>query len=118
MKKNILVVDDEEEIRFLYKEELTGEGYDVTLACSAEEALEKIDRQTPDLITLGIKIPGMDGMDFLKKLADEDKHIPVVMRSASGSQKQDFRLWSSSAYIVKSADLSELKLTIKEILDF
>jgi len=118
IKKNILVVDDEDNIRLLYKEELTDEGYNVTLAASAEEALEKINQQTPDLITLDIKMPGMNGMDLLRKLLDEGKDIPVVMSSAYGSYKQDFRLWASNAYVVKSADLSELKLTIKEILDF
>lgn len=117
MKKKVLVVDDEDNIRFLYKEELTDEGYDVTLAASADDAWEKINQQTPDLITLDIKMPGMNGMDFLKKLMDEGKDIPVVICSAYGSYKQDFRVWASNAYVVKSADLSELKLTIKEILD-
>ena len=118
IKKNILVVDDEENIRLLYKEELTDEGYNVTLASSAEQALEKINQQTPDLITLDIKMPGMDGMEFLKKLVAEDRNIPVVMCSAYGGYKQDFKVWASNAYVVKSADLSELKLTIKEILYF
>lgn len=117
-KKNILVVDDAEDARALYKKGLADEGYDVTLACDAEEALAKINQQTPDLITLDSKISEMDGMDFLDKLAAENRDIPVVMRSTHGSCKQDFRIWASSAYVVKSADLGELKLTIKEILEF
>ena len=117
-KKNILVVDDAEDARALYKKGLADEGYDVTLACDAEEALAKINQQTPDLITLDRKISEMDGMDFLDKLAAENRDIPVVIRSTYGSCKQDFRIWASSAYVVKSADLAELKLTIKEILEF
>ncbi|MGV7221867.1 MAG: response regulator [Nitrospinales bacterium] len=117
-KKNILVVDDEENIRFLYKEVLSDEGYEVTLASSAEEALEKIKIKIPDLITLDVKMNGMDGMEMVKKLSDENNNIPVIICSAYGSYKQDFNLWASSAYVVKSADMSELKLTIKEILAF
>jgi len=118
MKKTILVVDDEENIRFLYKEELTDEGYEVILAGNAEEALEKIGRQRPDLITVDIKMPGMDGLEFLQKLKEEEKEIPVILCSAYGSYKQDFRVWASDAYVVKSADLSELKGAIKDILDY
>ena len=118
MKKTILVVDDEENIRFLYKEELTDEGYEVILAGNAEEALEKIVQQRPDLITVDIKMPGMDGLEFLQKLKEEEKEIPVILCSAYGSYKQDFRVWASDAYVVKSADMSELKGAIKDILDY
>ena len=118
MKKTILVVDDEENIRFLYKEELTDEGYEVILAGNADEALEKIGQQRPDLITVDIKMPGMDGLEFLQKLKEEEKEIPVILCSAYGSYKQDFRVWASDAYVVKSADLSELKGAIKDILDY
>ena len=118
MKKTILVVDDEENIRFLYKEELTDEGYEVILAGNADEALEKIGRQRPDLITVDIKMPGMDGLEFLQKLKEEEKEIPVILCSAYGSYKQDFRVWASDAYVVKSANLSELKGAIKDILNY
>lgn len=118
MKKKIMVVDDEENIRFLYKEELTDEGYEVILAENAEEALEKIHQKCPDLITLDIKMPGMDGLEFLQKLKEEEKEIPVILCSAYGSFKQDFRVWASDAYVVKSADLTELKCAIKDILDY
>ncbi|PIQ97506.1 MAG: two-component system response regulator [Nitrospinae bacterium CG11_big_fil_rev_8_21_14_0_20_56_8] len=114
--KKILVVDDEENIRLLYKEELEDAGYQVALAGTAEEALEKIRKQIPDVITLDIKMPGMDGIEFMGKLKEENKNIPVILCSAFGQYKQDFRVWASDAYVVKSADLRELKLTIKKIL--
>lgn len=116
-KKKILVVDDEDNIRLLYKEELEDEGYQVILAANAEEAMAKINQEHPDLITLDIKMPGMDGIEFLRTLKEENKNVPVILCSAYGSYKQDFRVWASDAYVVKSADLGELKLTIKEILD-
>src|SRR3990167_5784786 len=115
-KKKILVVDDEENIRILYSEELRDEGYDVIVASNAEEADIKIKESSPDLITLDIKMPGMDGIDFLRKVREHDKNIPIVMCSAYSDYKQDFRTWASEAYIIKSSDMVELKSTIREIL--
>ncbi len=114
--KKILVVDDEDNIRLLYQEELRDAGYEVSLAGNAEEALKKIEEDPPDLITLDVKLPGMSGFDFLKVLKQNQKDIPVILCSAYGAYKQEFQLWASEAYVVKSADLRELKMTIKEIL--
>ncbi len=114
--KKILVVDDEDNIRLLYQEELRDAGYEVSLAGDAEEALKKIEEDPPDLITLDVKLPGMSGFDFLKILKQNQKDIPVILCSAYGAYKQEFQLWASEAYVVKSADLRELKMTIKEIL--
>ncbi len=114
--KKILVVDDEENIRLLYKEELNDEGYQVEVAASAEEALEKIHSEKPDIITLDIKMPGMDGIELLDKLKKDNSNIPIILCSAYGRYKQDFRVWASNAYVVKSADLGELKVTIRDIL--
>ncbi|MFQ5450751.1 MAG: response regulator [Nitrospinaceae bacterium] len=114
--KKVLVIDDEENIRLLYKEELEDEGYQVTLASTAEDAMDKINQSKPDIITLDIKMPGMDGIEFMRKLKEEKREIPVILCSAYGRFKQDFRVWASDAYVVKSADLRELKTTIKEIL--
>lgn len=114
-KKRILVIDDEENIRILYSEELQDEGYDVIVASNAEEADIKIKESNPDLITLDIRMPGMDGIELLRKLRERDKNIPIVMCSAYSDYKQDFRTWASEAYVIKSSDMVELKSTIREI---
>ena len=115
--KKIMVVDDEENIRFLYKEELMDEGYDVVLAASGQEALDLLADSKPDLITLDIKMPGMDGIETLRQIKEIDKELPVVLCTAYGQYKQDFSSWASDAYVVKSADLNELKSVIKETLE-
>ena len=115
--KTILVVDDEQNIRFLYKEELEEDGYQVLTATNGEEALQKLKKQVPDLIILDIKMPRMDGIELMRKIKDDNGDIPIILCSAYGRYKQDFRVWASDAYVVKSADLRELKLTIKEILN-
>jgi CheY-like chemotaxis protein len=115
--KKILVVDDEENIRFLYKEELEEEGFIVELAKDGEEALEKIPIFKPDLITLDIKMPGMGGIEALKRIREGDRQLPVVLCSAYGEYKQNLSTWASDAYVVKCADLTELKSTIRRLLD-
>jgi two-component system response regulator (stage 0 sporulation protein F) len=114
--KRIMVVDDEENIRFLYKEELEDEGFSVELAKNGEEALEKLPGFKPDLITLDIKMPGMNGIEVLKRIREQDRELPIVLCSAYGEYKQDFTTWASDAYVVKCADLTELKTTIRRLL--
>lgn len=114
--KKILIVDDEENIGFLYKEELEEEGYTVEVAGNGKEALEKLDLFKPDLITLDIKMPGMDGIETLSRIRETNKQIPIIICSAFGEYKWDFSLWQSDAYVVKCADLSELKDSIEKVL--
>ncbi len=115
--KTILIVDDEENIRILYKEELTDEGYNVILASNGYEALEVLNTQKPDAIILDIKMPGMDGVTLLKLIKErKEDDIPVIICSAYEEYKQDFSLWASEEYIVKSADLTKMKSALKRIL--
>lgn len=114
--KKILVVDDEESIRFLYKEELEEDGFLVELAENGKEAIEKLPVFKPDLITLDIKMPVMDGIEALKKIREMERNIPIILCSAYGDYKHNFTTWASDAYIVKCADLTDLKFTIKRLL--
>jgi CheY-like chemotaxis protein len=115
--KRILVVDDEASIRLLFKEELEDEGYAVELAEGGEEALEKLGTSKPDLVTLDLKMPGMEGMEVLERIREKDKDLPVVICTAYGEYKRDLTTWASDAYVVKGADLTELKQVIRKFLD-
>jgi two-component system response regulator (stage 0 sporulation protein F) len=114
--KRILVVDDEESIRFLYKEELEEEGYVVECAKNGEEALEMLSAFKPDLISLDIKMPVMDGIEALKRIREKERQLPIILCSAYGEYKQDLTTWASDAYVVKCADLTALKSTIRKLL--
>lgn len=114
--KKILVVDDEESIRFLFKEELEEEGFSVEVACNGKEALEMLPHLRPDLVTLDIRMPVMDGIETLKKIRETERDLPIVLCSAYGEYKQDLTTWASNAYVVKCADLTDLKVTIRRLL--
>jgi DNA-binding NtrC family response regulator len=116
-KTRVLVVDDEEHIRLLYSEELKDEGYEVATAESARDAAKKIEEFKPHVITLDIRMPGQDGIEFLRKFRERDKVTPVILCTAYSDYKQDFRVWASEGYVVKSADMAPLKKTIKEVLE-
>jgi two-component system, response regulator, stage 0 sporulation protein F len=112
----LLVVDEEANTRLVYKDEFQNEGYDVTVAETTEEAMEKIHQSKPDIITLDLKMPGMGGFKFLRKIKQEESDIPVVICSAYAGYKKDSRLGGCDAFVVQSADLTELKTIIKLIL--
>jgi len=114
--KRILVVDDEENIRVLYREELEEEGYTVDVAANGREALNKLNTFNPDLITLDIKMPEMDGVETLRRIRGIQRDLPVILCSAYGEYKQDLTTWASDAYVIKTSDLTELKDTIKILL--
>lgn len=115
-KKNILIVDDEENIRLLYKEELQDEGFEVDLAENGYEAIEKVRAKDYDLVVLDIKMPGMDGIKTLTEIKSIKKDLPVILCSAYSEYKQDLTSWVSEEYVVKSADTTELKQKIKALL--
>jgi DNA-binding response OmpR family regulator len=112
----IMVVDDEKNILKLYQVELEDEGYTVVTANSGKEALEVFDRENPDIVTLDILMPDMDGIQVLRYLKEKKPSIPVIMLTAY-DYRDDFSVWVSDAYVVKSSDLTTLKATIKQILD-
>ena len=113
----LMVVEDDKNQRLLYEQELTEEGYDVILVEGGREALEKLEKVTPDLVILDISMPGMDGIETLGKILGRERSIPVILNTAYSSYKDNFMTWSAEAYVVKSSDLTELKDKIREILE-
>ena len=113
----ILVVDDEASIRLLYSQELADEGYEVTTAASAVEAVQKLEGQTFDLVVLDIKLKNESGLDLLQKIVKERHEMPVILCTAFSFYKDDFSAWLADGYVVKSSDLQELKDEIKKALE-
>ena len=114
--KKILLVDDEDSIHLLYREELEEEGYEVHSALSGEEALAKLKIIMPDLIILDINMPGINGIDVLRQIKEINPSLPVILSSAYQEFKQDLATWASDEYIVKSSNLDDLKAAVKKHL--
>ena len=112
----ILLVDDDESLCLLYKTEFESEGYEIVVANDGNEAVELIEKEDFDLVILDIRMPGMDGISALEKIAVKTRDISVLINSAYSNYKDNFLTWLAEDYIIKSPDLSELKTKVKDIL--
>ena len=113
----ILIVDDEEHIRFLYSEELTEAGYEVITADSGYRLLEKVEEEKPDLIVLDIKMVDYNGLDLLQDIRNKFYNLPVVLCTAYDTFKEDMKSMAADFYVIKSFDLAELKSKISMALE-
>mgnify|MGYP006306940839 FL=1 len=113
----ILIVDDEEHIRFLYSEELTEAGYEVITADSGYRLMERIEEEKPDLIVLDIKMVDYNGLDLLQDIRNKFYDLPVVLCTAYDTFKEDMKSIAADFYVIKSFDLTELKNKIAMALD-
>jgi two-component system, response regulator, stage 0 sporulation protein F len=112
----VLVVDDEENILKLYSMELGMEGFDVRVANCGEDAIQSVKDDIPDIVVLDVQMNDKDGLEVLAELKVECKDLPIVLNTAYSTYKNNFQSWLAEDYVVKSADLSELKQKIREIL--
>ena len=78
---NILVVDDESDVRELLKKFLTRRGYDVKTASDGRAALEAVRSGKPDIVLLDIRLPEMDGLTVLEKLREESNTVAIITMS-------------------------------------
>lgn len=113
----ILIVDDEEHIRFLYSEELTEAGYEVITADSGYKLIEKIEQEKPDLVVLDIKMVDYNGLDLLQDIRNKYYDLPVVLCTAYDTFKEDMKSIAADFYVIKSFDLTELKTKIAMALE-
>jgi DNA-binding NtrC family response regulator len=115
----ILVIDDERSIRNTLKDILEYEKYEVDLAEDGIKALDKVKTAQFDVILCDIKMPGMDGIEVLEKLAEITPDTPVVMISGHGNIDTAVESIKKGAfdYIEKPLDLNRLLITIRNAMD-
>ena len=113
----ILIVDDEEHIRYLYSEELTDAGYEVITAENGYRLLERIEEEKPDLVVLDIKMVDYNGLDLLQDIRNRFYNMPVVLCTAYDTFKEDMKSIAADFYVIKSFDLTELKTKIAMALE-
>ena len=120
MSARILVVDDEPDIRFLLKDILEDEGYQVDTAEHAQAANEKRSSAEPDLVLLDIWMPEIDGVTLLKQWkANDNDNCPVVMMSGHGTVETAVEATRYGAYdfVEKPLSMAKLLSTVKAALN-
>ncbi|HWR83625.1 MAG TPA: response regulator [Candidatus Deferrimicrobium sp.] len=116
MTPRILIIDDEEMIQRLYRDELQRDGYAVDTAGSGQDALIKAALTSYDVIVLDIELPDMSGLEVLQKLRLAAPTAPIVINTAYAVYRTDFQSWLADDYIVKSSDIGPLRRKIGELV--
>ena len=117
--KSILVVDDSPTDRQYLSDILAKNGYKVTTAENAEEALSKVKQINPDLVLMDVVLPGQNGYQATRTLSKDEatKHIPVIMCTTKGQETD--KVWGmrqgARDYIVKPASQADLLAKIKAL---
>ena len=119
MGKRILIVDDAAFMRMMLKDILTKNGYEVCgEAENGAKALEKYRELKPDLVTMDITMPEMDGIQALKKIKEKDSAASVIMCSAMGQQAMVIESIQSGAkdFIVKPFQADRVLEAVKKVI--
>ena len=116
---NILIIDDEKAIRKTLSEILSYEGYKIDEAGDGEEGLKKVKEKEYDVILCDIKMPKIDGIEFLEKAKEISPDIPIIMISGHGTIETAVEAVKKGAYdyISKPPDLNRLLITIRNAMD-
>ncbi|MGM7634760.1 MULTISPECIES: response regulator [Bacillus] len=120
MSEKILIVDDQFGIRILLNEVLQKEGYETFQAANGVQALEIADEHKPDLVLLDMKIPGMDGIEILKRMKQKNSDIRVIIMTAYGELDmiQEAKNLGALTHFAKPFDIDDIRQTVKEYIAY
>lgn len=115
--KRILVVDDDQGILDSF-EVLLGDRYDLVMADNGYEALRIIETETPRLVFLDIKMPGLNGMDVLKRLQKDQKNVEVVIITATHREETEREAKSLGAidFLMKPLNIVDVERITSQVL--
>ncbi|MBI4536456.1 MAG: response regulator [candidate division NC10 bacterium] len=110
----IMVVDDEPDAVELLQEFLVAKGYEVLTATAGEEALQKVREERPHLILLDVRMPGMNGLEVLRRVRQIDQEVGVIMVTAVNEEETGREALALGAfdYVVKPLDLAYLERSL------
>jgi DNA-binding response OmpR family regulator len=112
----ILILDDDASVRLFYEEELREEGYDVLSENDGTDFSRLIMEKRPDLVVLDLKLVAVSGFELLKELRTKGCRIPVLLCTGYDVSLREARAIGADDVVIKSSDLTELKLKIKKAL--
>jgi two-component system response regulator (stage 0 sporulation protein F) len=116
MGNKILIVDDQYGIRILLNEVLQKEGYETFQAANGVQALDLFAKHSPDLVLLDMKIPGMDGIEILKRMKEINENVKVIVMTAYGELDmiQETKELGALMHFAKPFDIDEIRQAVKE----
>jgi two-component system, response regulator, stage 0 sporulation protein F len=115
MKEKILIVDDQFGIRILLNEVFQKEGYQTFQAANGIQALDIVTKHDPDLVLLDMKIPGMDGIEILKRMKVIDPDIRVIIMTAYGELDmiQEAKNLGAITHFAKPFDIDDIRTAVR-----
>jgi two-component system, response regulator, stage 0 sporulation protein F len=118
MKGKVLIVDDQFGIRILLNEVLQKEGYQTFQAANGVQALEILNQQSPDLVLLDMKIPGMDGIEILKRMKVVNPEIRVIIMTAYGELDmiQEAKNLGALTHFAKPFDIDDIRAAVRKYI--
>jgi two-component system response regulator (stage 0 sporulation protein F) len=116
VKEKILIVDDQFGIRILLNEVFQKEGYQTFQAANGIQALEIVTKHDPDLVLLDMKIPGMDGIEILKRMKVIEPDIRVIIMTAYGELDmiQEAKDLGAITHFAKPFDIDDIRAAVKK----
>lgn len=116
MKEKILIVDDQFGIRILLNEVFQKEGYQTFQAANGVQALEIVTNHQPDLVLLDMKIPGMDGIEILKRMKVIEPEIRVIIMTAYGELDmiQEAKDLGALTHFAKPFDIDDIRAAVRK----
>ncbi|MDR6120962.1 response regulator [Bacillus sp. 1P10SD] len=116
MKEKILIVDDQFGIRILLNEVFQKEGYQTFQAANGVQALDIVTKHAPDLVLLDMKIPGMDGIEILKRMKVIDPEIRVIIMTAYGELDmiQEAKDLGAITHFAKPFDIDDIRAAVRK----
>ncbi len=116
---SILIIDDEKSIRKTLNEILSFEGYKIDEACDGEEGLKKFKEKNYDLVLCDIKMPKLDGIEFLEKAKEINDEVPIIIISGHGNIETAVEAVKKGAYdyISKPPDLNRMLITLRNAME-
>ena len=116
---NILVVDDDAQLRHSFEKLLTAEGHTVRISPTGEGGLELVRARIPDLVIMDVRLPGMDGLKTFQYMHEIEPKLPVIIMTAYGNTDTAIEATKLGAfdYVLKPFEIHEMLETIEKALE-